>query len=154
MLALYGGPDYVKNSRNWATTPRPTASTFKTYALAAGLKDGFSLARHVQRQHLLPPGDSTPVRNEFTYQYGGSVNLLKATTDSINTAFVDLTTQMDRRAAEDHGDGPGGRRAQGRRLGQQRTASRSGTAEVSPLNQASAYATFANDGSCSALITW
>ena len=44
VLALYGGPDYVKNSRNWATTPRPTASTFKTYALAAGLKDGYSLS--------------------------------------------------------------------------------------------------------------
>ena len=45
VLAIYGGPDYIKNSRNWATTPRPTASTFKAYAVAAGLKDGFSL-RH------------------------------------------------------------------------------------------------------------
>ena len=43
VLALYGGPDYVENSRNWATTARPTASTFKTYALAAGLKAGNSL---------------------------------------------------------------------------------------------------------------
>ena len=54
VIALYGGPDYVKNSRNWATTPRPTASTFKAYALAAGLKDGFSLSRHLQWQHLDP----------------------------------------------------------------------------------------------------
>lgn len=30
VLALYGGPDYVENSRNWATTARPTASTFST----------------------------------------------------------------------------------------------------------------------------
>ena len=56
VLALYGGPDYVKNSRNWATTPRPTASTFKTYALAAGLEDGYQPVLPVQRQHLHPAG--------------------------------------------------------------------------------------------------
>ena len=57
VLALYGGPDYVKNSRNWATTPRPTASTFKTYALAAGLKDGFSLRNTFNGNTWTPPGD-------------------------------------------------------------------------------------------------
>ena len=42
-----------------------------------------------------PPGESRPVRNEFSNQYGSSVDLIKATADSINTAFVDLTSQMD-----------------------------------------------------------
>ena len=36
-----------------------------------------------------------PVRNEYSYQYGPAVSLTKATTDSINTAFVDLTTKME-----------------------------------------------------------
>ena len=119
VLALYGGPDYVKNSRNWATTARPTASTFKTYALAAGLKDGFSLDSRFNGNTFTPEGDSTTVRNEFNYQYGPAVTLLKAATDSINTAFVDLTTQMDDGPQQVIGHGRGGRRAQGRRLGPQ-----------------------------------
>jgi membrane peptidoglycan carboxypeptidase len=143
--ALYGGPDFVRNSRNWATTPRPTASTFKTYALAAGLQDGFSLYDNFNGNTWTPPGDSKPVRNEFSHQYGSSVDLTKATTYSINTAFVDMTTQMDNgprkimRMAQDAGAPKGAGWDNNDRIPL-------GTAEVSPLAQASAYATFANDG--------
>ena len=145
VIALYGGPDFVKNSRNWATTPRPTASTFKTYALAAGLEDGFSLLDTFNGNTWTPPGDKNPVRNEFSYQYGPKVDLIKATKDSINTAFVDLTSQMSNgprkimRMAKAVGapKGPGWDNNSRIPLG---------TAEVSPLAQASAYATFANDG--------
>jgi membrane peptidoglycan carboxypeptidase len=145
VVALYGGPDFVKNSRNWATTPRPTASTFKTYALAAGLEDGYSLLDTFNGNTWTPPGDKNPVRNEFSYQYGSKVDLIKATAKSINTAFVDLTTQMDSgprkimRMAKAAGapKGPGWDNNSRIPLG---------TAEVSPLAQASAYATFANDG--------
>jgi membrane peptidoglycan carboxypeptidase len=146
VIALYGGPDFVKNSRNWATTARPTASTFKTYAVAAGLKDGFSLLSRFNGNTFIPPGESTPVRNEFSYQYGPSVTLTRATTDSINTAFVDLTTQME--------EGPSKIIKMAQAAGAPRGAGWDehdariplGTAEVSPLNQAGAYATFANDG--------
>ena len=79
VIALYGGPDFVKNSRNWATTPRPTASTFKAYALAAGLKDGYSLFSNFNGNTFTPPGETRPVRNEFSNQYGSSVDLIKAT---------------------------------------------------------------------------
>jgi membrane peptidoglycan carboxypeptidase len=148
VLALYGGPDYVKNNRNWATTPRPTASTFKAYALAAGLKDGFSLRSNFRGNTFTPPGENTTIRNEYSREYGYAVNLIKATTDSINTAFVDLTTQMDNgpekitKIAEAAGAPKGaGWTSPG-------TNSRIalGAAEVSPLNQAEGYATFANDG--------
>ena len=146
VIALYGGPDFVKNSRNWATTARPTASTFKTYALAAGLKHGFSLLSKFNGNTFIPPGESTPVRNEFSNQYGPSVTLTRATTDSINTAFVDLTTQME--------DGPSKIMKMAQAAGAPKGAGWSerdsriplGTAEVSPLNQAGAFATFANDG--------
>jgi membrane peptidoglycan carboxypeptidase len=145
VIALYGGPDFVKNSRNWATTPRPTASTFKTYALAAGLKDGYSLLDTFNGNTFIPPGESRPVRNEFSHQYGRSVSLTRATAQSINTAFVDLTSQMDSgprkimKMAKAAGapKGPGWDNSSRIPLG---------TAEVSPLAQASAYATFANDG--------
>jgi len=145
VIALYGGPDFVKNSRNWATTPRPTASTFKTYALAAGLKDGYSLLNRFSGNTFTPPGESKPVRNEFSHQYGQSVDLITATKDSINTAFVDLTSQMD--------NGPRKIMKMAQAVGAPTRAGWDktsriplGTAEVSPLAQASAYATFANDG--------
>ena len=145
VLALYGGPDYVKNSRNWATTARPTASTFKTYALAAGLKDEFSLYSRFNGNTFTPEGDSSTVRNEFNYEYGSGVTLLKAATDSINTAFVDMTTQLadGPQQVVDMAEAVGAPKGAGWDLNSRIAL---GTAEVSPLNQANAYATFANDG--------
>jgi membrane peptidoglycan carboxypeptidase len=113
--------------------------------VAAGLKDGFSLLSRFNGNTFTPPGESTPVRNEYSYQYGPSVSLTKATTDSINTAFVDLTTKMD--------DGPDKIMKMAQAAGAPKGAGWDktsrlplGTAEVSPLAQAGAYATFANDG--------
>ncbi|MDO5500065.1 MAG: transglycosylase domain-containing protein [Propionibacteriaceae bacterium] len=146
VIALYGGPDYVANNRNWATTPRQTASTFKTFALAAGLKDGFNLYNTFSGNTFTPRGDSVPSRNQNGQQYGGSVNLIEATAKSINTAFVDMTTQMRdggekiAQAAEDAGLPRG--------AGWDTATSRIalGIAEASPLNMAGGYATFANNG--------
>lgn len=144
VLAMYGGDDYVKNSRNWATTDRPAASTFKPYAAVAGLRNGFSLRSRLNGNTFTPAGDSSSVRNEFNEQYG-QVSLLKATEDSINTAFVDLTEQIPNgpgaviKAANDAGVAKGAGWDANNRISL-------GTAEVSPLEQAGGYATFANDG--------
>ena len=86
------------------------------------------------------------MRNEYSQQYGDGVTLLRATTDSINTAFVDMVTSMN--------DGKDKVLKLAEAAGAPKTrgwdaAPRNipiGTPEVSPLNQASAYATFANDG--------
>lgn len=146
VLAMYGGPDYITNSRNWATTPRPTASTFKAFTLAAGLDDGYSLRSTFHGNTWYLPNDKIPVRNENNDQYGYGVNLVRATTLSINTAFVDLITKMK--------DG----KAKVEKLAEEAGAPKNtgwdaaernipiGTPEVSPLNMASAYATFANGG--------
>ena len=145
VLALYGGPDFVKNSRNWATTPRPTGSTFKAFALAAGLENNFSLRSTFQGNTFTPPGSSASVRNEFSMQYG-PVSLLKATADSINTAFVDMTTQIPEgpkkivKAAKEAGAPEGA----GWDTGTDRISL--GIPEVSPLDMASAYGTYANNG--------
>lgn len=145
VIALYGGRDYIENNRNWATTPRQTASTFKTFALAAGLRDGFSLNSTFQGNTFTPKGDTVPSRNEFSMQYG-TVNLIKATAESINTAFVDLTTRMKdgpekvAQAAED----AGAPRGPGWDTNTNRIAL--GIPEVSPLHMSAAYATFANNG--------
>ena len=146
VIALYGGPNYVKNSRNWATTARPTASTFKTYALAAGLKDGYSLRSTFRGSSFNLPGDPTIVRNEYSQNYGYVTSLLNATTYSINTAFVDLVTTMKdgKDKVLDMARAAGAPKAEGWDAAPRNIPI--GTPEVSPLNQASAYATFANDG--------
>ncbi|SEP77152.1 transglycosylase domain-containing protein [Microlunatus flavus] len=146
VLALYGGPDFVENSRNWATTARPTASTFKAYTLAAGLENGFSLRSRFHGSTWYIPGDKTPVRNEYGRSYGPSVDLTYATAESINTAFVDLIRQLP--------DGKDKTLEIAEKAGAPKTrgwdtAERNipiGTPEVSPLNTASAYASFANGG--------
>ena len=144
ILALYGGPDYVENSRNWATTPRAAASTFKAFATVAGLRDGFSLNSVFNGNTVTPRGDTKTIRNEFSHQYG-PVTLRRATADSINTAFVDMTEQMDDGAdkvAEAANDA-GAPTTRGWNINNRIAL---GAAEVSPVNMANAYATFANSG--------
>ncbi len=144
VIALYGGPDFVKSSRNWATTPRPTGSTFKPYALAAALRNGWALTDKVNGNSFTPPGDSTPVHNAGGASYG-QVTLLKATTSSINSAYVDLVSQLAdgptqvQQAAVDAGVPENGSWDLSDRIPL-------GGSEVSPLSQASAYSTFANLG--------
>lgn len=144
LIAVYGGDDFVKNSRNWATTPRMTGSTFKAFGLIAGLRNGFGLDSSLQGNTFTPAGESVPVRNEFSTQYG-SVTLLKATAESINTAFVDMVTKMKdgpqkvTQAANDAGVPRAGGWDAGTRVVL-------GGAEASPVDMANAYATLANSG--------
>ncbi|MFV0429693.1 MAG: transglycosylase domain-containing protein [Arachnia sp.] len=144
VLALYGGPDFVENSRNWSTTPRPTASTFKTFAAVAGLRNGYSLNSVLDGNTFTPRGDSQTIRNEFSYQYG-PVTLRKAIADSINTAFVDMTQEMDNGAGEvaKAAADAGAPRRDDWNLNNRIAL---GAAEVSPLNMANAYATLADSG--------
>ena len=144
VLAIYGGDDYISNTRNWARTPRPSASTFKTYAAVAGMRHGFSLRSRLEGDAFTPDGDTTEVRNENNRNYG-TVSMRRAIAKSINTAFVDMVSRMK--------DGPkdvvqaanaaGVPKGTGWDLNNRIAL---GTAEVSPLAQAGGYATIANDG--------
>lgn len=144
VLAVYGGPDYVNDSRNWATTARPAGSSFKPYALVAGLRQGFSLRSIVRGSAWTPPGDRTPLRNAGGINYG-NITLLKATEDSVNTAYVDMTVRLPGgpqsvvTAANDAGVPTGAGWDLNNRISL-------GSAEVTPVDQAGAYATFANRG--------
>jgi Membrane carboxypeptidase (penicillin-binding protein) len=144
VLAIYGGADYVKSNRNWATTTTRTGSTFKPYTLVAALRDGWTLSDTVSGNTLKLPGATKPITNAGGANYG-RVNLLTATTKSINTAFVDLATKLTGgyesilQAANDAGVPT----AEGWDAVPTATL---GVPEVSPLYQAAGFSTFANEG--------
>lgn len=145
ILALYGGPDFVTNSRNWATTPRYSASTFKVWGAVAGLRNGFGLQSTLQGNTYTPPGDPVPVHNDSGAQYG-TVTLLQSVRDSINTSFVDLVSRIPDgmeeliRAANDGGipEHPSWRPQANRLV--------LGQGEVTSLDNATGFATLANNG--------
>ncbi|MDO4412634.1 transglycosylase domain-containing protein [Cutibacterium sp.] len=144
VLAMYGGDDYISNTRNWTRTPRPAASTFKVYAAVAGMRRGFSLRSQLNGDTFTPDGDTAAVHNDSNVNYG-TVSLRQATAKSINTAFVDMVSRMKDgpknvvKAANDAGVSKGTGWDLNNRIAL-------GTAEVSPLAQAGGYATIANDG--------
>lgn len=143
IVALYGGPDFLKSQWNWANNPRPTGSSFKPYALVAGLRNDWTLSDKLNGNSFTPKGDSQPVRNAGGNS--GNVTLQTATTHSINSAYVDLVSQIPdgpiqvQTAAEDAGIPEASHWDLSNRIPL-------GNTEVSPVNQALAYSTFANQG--------
>jgi membrane peptidoglycan carboxypeptidase len=94
VVAMYGGE--TAGNLNEATQARiQPGSAFKAFALSAALDAGIGL--HSRFQGTSPykvPGTNFEVNNEFNQSYGNTVDLIKATEDSINTAYVNLAVQM------------------------------------------------------------
>lgn len=142
VLAMYGGnPDYVKVTRNWATTTSPTGSTFKAWALIAALRQGVSLDKEL-KGYTFTAADGQSVSG---HSGEGMVSLQQATTESINSAYVDLVTQLRDgpneviRAAVDAGIP----KAEG---WDATIRIPMGIAEVAPVDNAAGFSTLANNG--------
>jgi membrane peptidoglycan carboxypeptidase len=148
LLTMYGGPDFLKSQLNWATLRARPGSSFKPFAVAAALADGKKLSDTFQGDSpILVQGQK--LRNELNTDYG-TVDLLKATEESVNTAFYDLIDrQMD--------NGPSKLVNVAEAAGIPKTAAlergRNNPATVlgpdpyaSPVELANAYATFAANG--------
>ncbi|MEJ7628288.1 MAG: transglycosylase domain-containing protein, partial [Nocardioidaceae bacterium] len=150
--AVIGGRDFLGSQQNWATNLVQPGSTFKAFAVAAALGNGFTLEDTFNGNSPFVLPDGTLVHNEGeaagipSGQSYGTISLKYATEASVNTAFVDLTTQMQNgpqriiAAAEAAGipsSTPGLHPFANVALG---------TASVSPLAMADSYATFAANG--------
>jgi membrane peptidoglycan carboxypeptidase len=148
LRAMIGGKNYLDSQINWAVAGGSPGSSFKPYALAAALGQGISLRDYFDGNSPLTLPDGSTVENEGSgsgTSYG-SVNLVTATEDSINTAYVDMTLHMhdgpqaivnSAVAAGIPRSSPGLRPNVGVSLG---------SATVSPIAMADGYATFAARG--------
>ncbi|KAA1426747.1 transglycosylase domain-containing protein [Nocardioides antri] len=154
---IFAGQDYLLSQLNWAVSGGQAGSTFKPFALAAGIKDGFSLKDTFDGNSPYYTDDGNPWENQGNYSYG-PVSLIQATEDSINTAYIDLTVSMDGGpekiidTAIDMGIPPAepakepwGFPTSSPALVPQ-TGVALGSQTVSPINMANAYATIANGG--------
>jgi membrane peptidoglycan carboxypeptidase len=151
VVAMYGGPDAVAQSFNDAVDSIPQAgSTVKPFTLVAAFENEFSLKhRFSGNSGFEVPGLGKPVNNESDRDYGDSVDLLYATENSINTAFVDLTMQLGPEKVMDAmvrsglpEDAPGIVGESGVPNGRITL----GTASIPPVQMADMYATLAAQG--------
>jgi membrane peptidoglycan carboxypeptidase len=150
LRGFFAGQDYLKSNggTNWALAGGAPGSSFKPFALTAGLMDGFALTSTFEGNSPLEVGDT-----EFENQgedggsdYGSAVTMLKATEDSINTAYVDLTLALS--------DGPQAVVDTAIDMGIPKDSTdlrpeagvALGSAIVNPIDMASSYGTIADEG--------
>ena len=95
LRGMFGGQDYLDSQINWAVAGGAPGSTFKPFSLVTGLTYGYSLESTFNGSSPLEIGGT-----EFNNQGegGGSsygtVSLLTATEESINTAYVDMVDSI------------------------------------------------------------
>jgi membrane peptidoglycan carboxypeptidase len=146
VVAIYGGPDFIDDQINNATRQFAQAgSTFKPFALAAATEQDVPL-------DSLWNGDSPATVDGYTFSnYGdksyGEVTLLKATENSINSAYVELESSVGVDAVADAALRAGiPKDTPGLNLDNLDLTFVLGTASPSGLDMANAYATFAARG--------
>ncbi|WP_338089666.1 transglycosylase domain-containing protein [Nocardioides lijunqiniae] len=158
---FYGGQDYLQSQLNWAVAGGQAGSILKPFAVAAGLKAGFSLKDTFEGNSPIEIGD-TEFENQGNESFG-PVSLLRATEGSVNTAFIDLTDSIPdgpekviemANALGIPPEKPRGKNPKGiptRTPGLEPNVGVAlGSATVSPINMANAYATIANGGEAAA----
>ncbi len=93
IAAMYGGADFQKRQLNSATDAIMQAgSTFKPFALIAGLQQGISTKTQFNGNSPITVGN-VKVPNEFNQSFG-MIDLRRATAKSVNTVFVGLNNKV------------------------------------------------------------
>ncbi len=146
VVAFYGGkPSQSKYYDSAFSAKVMAGSTFKPYTLAAALDNGFDLSTRVDGNspmHVASASQSIPNDGDRSY---GQINLVSATQNSVNTAFVDLGQKVGLDKVAKTAEAAGIPAAQ---LDQHANAAAFplGVASVSAVQNASGFATFANKG--------
>lgn len=146
VIAFYGGrPSQSKYYDSAFSAKVMAGSTFKPYTLAAALNNGFDLSTRVDgNSPLRVASASQAIPNDGDRSYG-QINLVSATQNSVNTAFVDLGQKvgLDKVAATAEAAG-----IPAAQLDKQKEAASFplGVSSVSAVQNASGFSTFANKG--------
>jgi membrane peptidoglycan carboxypeptidase len=149
VVAVYGGADYIKNQLNNSTQAiQQAGSTFKPFALAAGLENGYDLDSRFEgrsgTEFEFPGFAPYEVPNFDDASFGRNVSLRRATERSINTAYVDLQLEITPQKVLEAAVRAGiPEDAAGLNAGPTTVL---GTASPHTIDLAQAYATFANEG--------
>jgi membrane peptidoglycan carboxypeptidase len=146
VMAFYGGKDYGANQYDNAFSAKVQAgSTFKPYTLAAALQNGFDLNTRVNGDSPIRVASAKdPIPNSGGTSYG-SIDLVEATRNSVNTAFVDLAQKVGLKKVAQAAEAAGIPADQIARQKDYPTFPL-GTASVSAVQQASGFGTFAANG--------
>lgn len=148
--ALYGGPDYVKQSLNTATQDVVQAgSTFKPFTLMGALENDHTLeetldGRSPEIFQGADNGDDWEVNN-FGGESFGQVSLEKATANSVNTAYAQLNIEIGPKVTADVAYRAGIRKSEANAIPNE-PSNVLGTASVYPVDLARAYSTIASGG--------
>ena len=149
LMGFYAGQDYLDSQLNWAKLGSSPGSAFKPFALAAGLKAGFSLKSTFDGNSPYAFDNGDQVVNEGPgngNDYGSAISLTTATEQSVNTAYSDLTEALPN-GPEDILDMAVDLGIPRRTPGlEANNAIALGSATISPIVMANAYATIANGG--------
>ncbi|WP_326633004.1 penicillin-binding protein [Nonomuraea fuscirosea] len=152
VLAFYGGDDYLTDPWNEPfQSTKQAASAFKPYVLAAWLQAGYSLKSYVPGNQTVPKELPGQQKGGITnsHNVGAAVDVVKATAQSVNTAFVSmayaLPNQLDdvKNLVEAAGFNTQ-RMEDDVKVHHYQFAI--GSALVTPVEQAAGYAIFANGG--------
>jgi len=148
IVALIGGENYQTDQFNLATAPRQAGSTFKPFALAAWLEENKSPESYFDApaKIVLPQADdgSDWTVNNYEKAEYPPMTLRQATWNSVNTVYAQVQDQVGARATANIASramGLGGKDAF-----EPYASLVLGTAEITPLQLAEAYNTFASGG--------
>ncbi|WP_433434579.1 transglycosylase domain-containing protein [Nonomuraea sp. CA-141351] len=145
IVAFYGGRPTQSQYDSAFSAKVQAGSTFKPYTLAAALENGFDLSTRVNgNSPMRVASDPKPIPNDSDRSYG-EINLVQATQNSVNTAFVDLGQKVGLDKVSAVAEKAGIPKAQIEK--QQNYASFPlGVSSVSAVQNASGFSSFANKG--------
>lgn len=155
VVAFYGGPDYLTQAFDnvWSGSAQ-AGSAMKPYVLATALKQNYSLKSLVEGRsmtpidsggNVVPEGTPGAVSIPNSHDEGPAINLIRATQDSVNTAFIQLMGKVGIqdviKTETDAGIAPDLLKPHSAGLNLAL-----GVNNIRPIEQAAGYATFANGG--------
>lgn len=144
VLAFYGGRYETNQYDNAFSAKVQAGSTFKPYTLAAALEHGYSLGSRVNGNSPMRVASAT-IPNSGGASYGSAIDLVQATRNSVNTAFVDLGQKVGLGKVAAAAEAAG---IPADQLAGHKSAATFplGVASVSAIQQASGFGTFAAGG--------